>query len=386
MNPISPHGGKLIQSLLSGKERSEALQESLGRKHVQVSWSTIADLELIATGAYSPLTGFMTYADYVSVVQNMRLSDGTVWPIPLVLPVEERVAENLSIGETVALIGNDGQCYALLHLKEIYTVDPMEEVQQVYGTDDSAHPGVAKRLLRSNTFIAGPIFVTRRPPRNRFLAFYSDPIETRRRFIERGWKKIVGFQTRNPIHRAHEYIQKSALETVDGLFLHPLVGETKSDDVPSSIRMKSYLRLLRDYYPRDRVVFSVFPAAMHYAGPREALLHAIVRKNYGCTHFIVGRDHAGVGSFYGTYDAQKLFSKFQQDEIGIQPYMFEHSFYCSTCNGMASLKTCPHPEKARMELSGTRVRAMLSQGVLPPPELTRPEIARILIQGMKTPE
>ncbi len=336
-----------------------------------------ADLELLGNGGFAPLTGFMGSADYFRVLSEMRLANGRPWPLPITL----RVADPKGISGVVDLRGTDG-AYGRLTVTEIYSASKEEEAAAAFGTTDPKHPGVANLYADGDFLVAGTVEVLRRstPP---FPELALDPADTKRIFAERGWRTIVGFQTRNPVHRAHEYIQKAALEIVDGLLLHPLVGPTKDDDVPAAVRVKSYRVLLDEYYPADRVVLGAFPAAMRYAGPREAILHALARKNYGCTHFIVGRDHAGVGSYYGTYDAQKIFERFAPGELGIQTLNFEHTFYCRTCGSTASSKTCPHDASARVTLSGTKVRELLRAGELPPPEFSRPEVARVLVEGLK---
>jgi sulfate adenylyltransferase len=377
----TPHGGGLVNRFVVGAEAARLAIESKDLAAVALTDRELSDVEMIAIGGYSPLTGFMARDDYHSVVDRMRLANNLPWTIPVTLALNAEEAERVEAGDQIALT-YAGHPLALMRVEDKYLRDPAHEAQNVFRTTEEAHPGVAAIYAESNVLVGGPITVFGQMPELPFPAFRLSPAETRRRFAELGWHTIVGFQTRNPVHRAHEYLQKCALEIVDGLLLHPLVGATKSDDVPADIRMRSYEALLAHYYPANRVLLAVNPAAMRYGGPREAIFHALIRKNFGCTHFIVGRDHAGVAGYYGPYDAQAIFSEFAPGELGIQPLFFENSFFCRTCGNMATEKTCPHGTDAHVTLSGTQVRAMLRAGELPPPEFSRPEVAQILAEAM----
>jgi len=367
---IAPHGGLLV-------DRTGDAPDDVGSLEVLTLASReLSDLDMIASGVLSPLEGFMAKADYERVVEEMHLESGLPWALPVCLAVDAAPS-----GDRVAL-ADDGRAIAVLEVEEVFEYDKEREAELCFRTTDDAHPGVARLYAQKPLYVAGRVTVFERA-RPAFPELARDPAETRLVFAERGWKRVVGFQTRNPIHRAHEYLTKVALETVDGLLVHPLVGDTKSDDVPVDVRVACYRMLLDGYYPEDRVLLSAFPAAMRYAGPREAIWHAICRKNYGCSHFIVGRDHAGVGDYYGTYDAQLIFDEFVPHELDIEPMFFEHTFWCNVCGSMASMKSCPHGPEDRVFLSGTKVREMLELGDVPPVEFTRPEVAQVLIDAYR---
>lgn len=374
---------ELVNRIAASEQRSEFLQQADSLPRIQLDRRATSDLEMIAIGGFSPLQGFLGQTDYDSVVENMRLANGQPWSIPVTLSVDEEIAASLKEGSLIRLDDPTGHFVGVLELTQKYRYNKTLEAVKVYRTEEDKHPGVKVVYEQGEINLAGPIWLLERQPHNLFPSYQIDPATSRAIFEERGWKTVVGFQTRNPIHRAHEYIIKCALETVDGLFLHPLVGATKSDDIPAEVRMRCYEIMVEKYFPNDRVILAINPAAMRYAGPREAIFHALVRRNYGCTHFIVGRDHAGVGDYYGTYDAQHIFNEFQTSELGITPMKFEHAFYCTRTQSMGTAKTSPSTKEERIHLSGTKVRQMLRNGELPPPQFSRPEVAAELVKAMR---
>lgn len=347
-----------------------------GRKKIVLSDREIADLYQLAIGAYAPLKGFMEEKDYLSVVESLRLSDGQPWPIPITLGVSEGQAQSLRSDQPVILTGEDGRIHGTIRVTSLYRPNRTREAERVFGTSDVRHPGVNGLRQSGPVYIGGPVEIGAHPELVGGLEWI--PCRVKEEFDRRGWRRVVAFQTRNPIHRAHEYIQKCALETVDGLFIHPLIGPTKADDVPANVRIRTYQTVINRWYRKDRVLLAAYTGPMRYAGPREAILHALVRRNYGCTHFIVGRNHAGVGNYYGPYDAHRLFEQFDPGELGITPLYFEDAFYCYRCQGMTSNKGCPHDVEDRVILSGTEVRRFLERGRSLPTEFTRPEVAEIL--------
>jgi sulfate adenylyltransferase len=384
METIPAHGGRLINRELTGVERETLLEQAPAMPRLTLRAREISDLEMIANGAFSPLQGFMCEDDYIAVRGNKHLASGLPWTIPITLSASDDFAATVKEGQDVALYAADEHVLGVLHLEQKYGYDKQREAERVYLTTETAHPGVAALYEQGDWLLGGKVSLLNRPRHPQFPAYRLDPQQTREAFKKKGWHRVVAFQTRNPIHRAHEYIIKCALEVVDGLLLHPLVGETKSDDIPADVRMNCYEAMLEHYFPRTRTMLAVNPAAMRYAGPREAVFHAIIRKNYGCTHFIVGRDHAGVGNYYGTYDAHYIFNEFDAEALAITPMFFDHSFYCRRCAAMASNKTCPHDSAEHVTLSGTKVRELLATGEQPPREFSRPEVAQILIEAMKT--
>jgi len=382
---IPPHGGELIPLLLEGKESEEAKKKAKDLKKVRLSSRESSDLIMMAIGAFSPLKGFMKEQDYKEVMDNMHLSDGTLWPIPITLSISQQQAKNTSLGEEIALIDDEShELMGLMEVQDKYSYDKEHEAEKVFFTKEEDHPGVKKVLQQKDVLIGGEVkALSEGPYPELFGSYYARPAETREIFKEKGWSTISAFQTRNPIHRSHEYCTKIALEVSDGILIHPLVGKLKADDIPAEIRMKCYEILIDNYYPKERIVLKVYPMEMRYGGPREALLHAVFRQNYGCSHLIIGRDHAGVGNYYGPFDAQKIFTQIKPGELKIKPLNIDWTFWCHKCDGMASMKTCPHDKKYRVLISGTKVREMLSKGQMPPKEFTRPEVAKILIDYYK---
>lgn len=378
---VPPHGGLLVDQVLSPKQAEAMRREAAGLPAVKLSPYYLREFYCLATGVYSPLTGFMGEQAYRSVVETMRLPDATVWSIPIVLPVEKEKADSLRPGGMAALVGPKGEPVGIIEGLEVFERDPAWEARGVFGTDDRDHPGVARLFSEPTLLVGGDVWAFSLP-RPEFPEISLTPAETRAAIAARGWKTVAAFQTRNPLHRAHEYLLRCALEVTDGLLLSPLMGETKAGDVPAKVRLATYRALIDGYFPKDRVLIVAFPANMRYAGPREAIFHALCRKNFGATHFIVGRDHAGVGNFYGPYEAQEIFDRFSLNELGIFPLKFQPAFWCKRCGGMATEKTCPHPAEERIALSGTQLRAMLREGKMPPPEVTRPEVAKILLKAV----
>jgi len=382
---VPPHGGELKPKLLEGKDLEIEMKKATTLKSVRMSSRETSDLIMLAIGAFSPLDGFMVQNDYKRVVSEMHLANDILWPIPITLSVSKEQATAIAIGQEVALVDEEtDMLMGSMVVQEKYTYDKKLEAKDVFRTDDEKHPGVAKVYAQGDVLLGGPVKVfSEGEYPEKFSGHYARPIETRTIFEEKGWATVAAFQVRNPIHRSHEYCTKIALEVSDGLFIHPLVGKLKDDDIPAEVRMKCYEVLLDKYYPKDRVVMKVYPMEMRYGGPREAVLHAIFRQNFGCSHMIIGRDHAGVGKYYGPFDAQNIFNEFDQKELHIKPLNIDWTFWCYKCEGMASLKTCPHKPEDRCLISGTELRRMLSTGEMPPKEFGRAEVMDILIDYYK---
>ncbi|MCK4271206.1 sulfate adenylyltransferase [bacterium] len=375
---IKPHGGKLVDRVLSAERSAEFIAEVPGMFQLILSPDTIYEIQNLARGVFSPLEGFLGSADLECVISEGHLTNGLAWTIPILLAVEEPQAENLKEGQTIVLTDGGKAPLALLHLQEKYKFDKIEIARGVFGTDEEKHPGVRMLFDNPDVFLAGEVDLLE-DIRTPYERYDLSPKETRYLFQQKGWDTVVAFQTRNPPHRAHEYIQKCALEICDGLFINPVIGRKKPGDFTDELILKAYQTLIDDFYPQDRVVMSILPWQMRYAGPKEAIFHAIVRKNFGCTHHIIGRDHAGVGDYYDTYAAHRIFADFP--DLGIEPLFFEHSFYCQACENMATTKTCPHDKSSWLSPSGTKIRGIITEGVQVAPEIMRPEIAEVLVSA-----
>ena len=378
---VPPHGGRLLPLLVRDSELEESIKEAETLPKVRLDSREVSDLIMLAMGAFSPLDGFIGKADYEGVVADMHLKNGTLWPIPITLAVSKEEAQKIKEGQKIALLNSDNdEIMASMLVEEKYTYDKHREALQVFGTDDEQHPGVKKIYEQGEVYLGGPVKVFSEGDYPERFAEFARPAETRAIFAEKGWTTIAAFQTRNPLHRSHEYLTKVALEVCDGLLIHPIVGKLKAGDIPAEVRMECYKVLLDNYYPKDSAILKVYPMEMRYGGPREAILHAIIRQNFGCSHLIVGRDHAGVGSYYGPFDAQKIFDELNPGDLHIQPLKLDPTFWCNKCSSMASPKTCPHGKEDHLSISGTKLREMLTKGERPTEQFSRKEVVDILVK------
>ncbi len=373
---IQPHGGKLVGRVLQGEEKERALNKARELPSLKLNFELVSDVENIASGVFSPLQGFMVQREYRNVLNHMRLSNDLPWPIPVVLDADKEEAKELRIGQEVILCNESDEPIALLRLEEKYEYSKEQLAEKVFQTTDTAHPGVAKVRSMKDILLAGKIDLIQES-QTPFYKYKLKPIETRVLFKEKGWKTVVGFQTRNTPHIGHEYVQKTALTFTDGIFVNPVIGRKKKGDFKDEVILASYGELIKNYYLKERAVVAILQMEMRYAGPREAIFHAIIRKNFGCTHIIIGRDHAGVGSYYLPYAAQDIFEEFP--DLGIVPLFFKSFYFCKKCNSVVNEKICPHPPSEHINFSGTKIREMLIQGKIPPPELMRPEVAKIIL-------
>jgi len=373
---INPHGGRLINRILRREEKEKLLERAKELPSLKLASESISEVENIAFGVFSPLEGFLGKKDYQSVLNQMRLPDDLPWPIPIVLDIEREKADKFKEGQDIILLNEDNQPVAVLHLEEKYEYSKKELAEKVFQTTDTAHPGVAKVENMKDILLAGKIDLIQISP-TPFDKYKLEPLETRILFKEKGWRTVVGFQTRNTPHIGHEYVQKTALTFTDGVFVNPVIGRKKKGDFKDEVILASYDELIKNYYLRERAVVAILQMEMRYAGPREAIFHAIIRKNFGCTHIIIGRDHAGVGNYYPPYAAQDIFEEFP--DLGIVPLFFKSFYFCKKCNSVVNEKICPHPPEEHINFSGTKIREMLIEGKIPPPELMRPEVAKIII-------
>ncbi len=373
---IAPHGGRLIERTLQGRSREEALERAPSLPVIRLDEDAVSDVENIATGVYSPLEGFLGPDDLRSVVNHSRLTNDTAWTIPIVLDADEDEASGFKEGDDILLTTEEGIPLAVLHLESKYRFDRRDMALKVFGTSDENHPGVSRTLRLKPVFLGGRVDLIQETA-GPYARWHLTPRETRILFKEKGWRTVVGFQTRNTPHVGHEYVQKTALTFTDGLFINPVIGRKKKGDYKDEVILASYEELIRNYYLKDRAVMAILKMEMRYAGPKEAVHHAIIRKNFGCTHIIIGRDHAGVGSYYPPYAAQDIFEEFP--DLGIVPLFFRSFSFCRKCGSVVNEKTCPHPESDHLPFSGTKIRDMLLRGEIPPPEMMRPEVARIIM-------
>jgi sulfate adenylyltransferase len=373
---IQPHGGKLVDRVLKGKDKDKALDKAPSLPRLAIDAELVSDIENIATGVYSPLEGFLGQADFRAVLETSRLASDLAWTIPIVLDVDKATADGLKTGTEVLLAAKDGRPLAILHLREKYGFDKGETAEKVFGTRDPAHPGVAKVLAMKDVLLAGPVDLIETTP-TPFDRWKLSPKETRVLFEAKGWRTVVGFQTRNTPHLGHEYVQKAALTFTDGLFINPVIGRKKKGDFKDEVILASYEEAIRLYYIKDRTAMAILQMEMRYAGPKEAIHHAIIRKNFGCTHIIIGRDHAGVGTYYPPFAAQDIFDEFP--DLGIVPMFFRSFSHCKKCGSVVNEKICPHPPSDHIQFSGTKIRDLLVKGECPPAELMRPEVARVIM-------
>jgi sulfate adenylyltransferase len=379
-NLIPPHGGHLKPLLLKGGELKEAIEKAKSLPEIPMTTRERDDLIMMGIGAFSPLEGFMGRADWRGVCDEMKMANGTFWPIPITLSITKQEGSRIKEGQEVALIDEENKrMMGSMVVQEKYSIEKVYECRQIFKTDDIKHPGVAKVMTQGEFNLAGPVkaFSESDYP-EKFKGLYATPGETRKLFQEKDWKTIAALQLRNPMHRSHEYIAKIALEIFDGLFIHQLIGKLKEGDIPADVRVRCVDVLIKNYFPKNQVIHKGYPMEMRYAGPRETLLHALFRQNYGATHLIVGRDHAGVGNYYGPFEAQEIFDQIPSDALMIKPLKIDQTFYCYRCQGMASSKTCPHGKRDRLMLSGTLLRKMLTRRGTVPEEFSRPEVLAIL--------
>lgn len=378
---IAPHGSKQVMPLLLPEtERGEELERARGLRKIPLDSRAVSDVLMLAMGAYTPLGGFMGHDDWRGSCADMKMSDGVFWPIPVTLPVDSELADSIGGEEEVALAdGETGEILAVMEVREKYSIDKNFEAEHVYRTADPAHPGVAKVLAQGNVNLAGPIqVISEGNYPARYPELYIRPAEARALFLEKGWSNVAAFQTRNPMHRSHEHLVKIAVDVMDGVFIHQVLGKLKSGDIPADVRTRAIQAMIDNYFRPGTVIQAGYPIEMRYAGPREALLHALIRQNFGCSHLIVGRDHAGVGDYYGPFDAHHIFDQLWQGALLCKPLKIDITFYCRKCYGMATAKTCPHDSQYRISISGTQQREMLASDADIPPEFSRPEVVAVL--------